>query len=63
MVSAHLRQFLHGMKFPAHRDDMVRQAKENGADQGVIETLHVLRDRTYESISDVMNEAAHVHVT
>lgn len=53
-VSADLGRFLKGVEFPAKQTDLVERAKENGANQGVIEVLSKMAEREYESMADVM---------
>ena len=53
-VSANLGRFLKGADFPAKQADLVERAKENGADQGVLEVLNNIPKRDYESMADVM---------
>ena len=53
-VSANLGRFLKGVDFPANQTDLVEHAKENGADQGVLEVLSKMPRRAYGSIADVM---------
>ena len=53
-VSANLGRFLKGADFPAKQADLVERAKENGADQGVLEVLNKMPKRDYRSMADVM---------
>ena len=53
-VSANLGRFLKGVDFPAKQTDLVEHAKENGADQGVLEVLGKMPKREYGSVADVM---------
>ena len=53
-VSANLGRFLKGVDFPANQTDLVEHAKENGADQGVLEVLSKMPRRAYKSMADVM---------
>jgi hypothetical protein len=53
-VSANLGRFLKGVDFPASQNDLVEYAKENGADQGVLEVLSKMPRRPYKSMADVM---------
>lgn len=52
-ISANLSRFLKGLDFPAQQVDLVAQAKENGADQGVLEILENMPKREYASMADV----------
>ena len=53
-VSANLGRFLKGVDFPAKQTDLVERAKENGADQRVLEVLSKMPKRDYRSMADVM---------
>lgn len=47
-------QALTGIKFPATRDDLVKQAQTNNADKHVIEVLkNMPSDDTYNTMPDV----------
>jgi hypothetical protein len=51
-----LQKHLSGVDYPAQRDDLVRAAEQNGADDGTLEVLRGLPDRTYEGPSGVSKE-------
>ncbi len=53
-ITANLGRFLKGVEFPAKQTDLVEQAKENGADQGVLEVLNKMPKRDYGSMADVL---------
>jgi hypothetical protein len=53
-VPASLDRVLKGLEFPAQQADLVAQAKENGADQGVLEMLGNMPNREYGSMADVI---------
>jgi hypothetical protein len=53
-VPASLGRVLKGLEFPAQQADLVAQAKENGADQGVLEMLGNMPNREYGSMADVI---------
>lgn len=48
-VTAHLK----GVNFPARKQDLVRQAQNNGAGQDVISMIQRLPEQDYKSIADV----------
>ncbi|MFM6950536.1 MAG: DUF2795 domain-containing protein [Novosphingobium sp.] len=50
-VSAHLK----GIEFPAEKDDLCRQAEENGVEPAVMEVLEALEEGPYEPMADVMS--------
>ncbi|MEU4549328.1 DUF2795 domain-containing protein [Nonomuraea dietziae] len=43
-----LQKHLSGVDYPASRDDLVRTAKEQGADQEMIKALQSIPDREYD---------------
>ena len=53
-VSANLARFLKGVEFPARQADLVEGAKQNGADQGVLEVLGKMPQRDYDNMAEVM---------
>ncbi len=46
---------LKGMDFPAHRDDIIEHARENGAGDDVIAMMNDMPEDDYASMSDVMH--------
>ena len=44
-----LQKHLGGVDYPASRDDLVRKAEENGADEEVLEALRGIPDREYDA--------------
>jgi len=53
-----IQKALGGMDYPASKDDLVRHAKDKGADDAVLGTLENLPDREFDSPTDVNKEAA-----
>jgi hypothetical protein len=51
-----LQKHLSGVDYPAGRDDLVRTAEQNGADEETLKALRDLPDRTYEGPSGVSKE-------
>ncbi len=49
-MSHHLK----GVAFPAHKRDLVRQARDNGADNDVLEVIEAMPEAEFESMADVM---------
>lgn len=43
-----LQKFLRGVDYPARKDDLVRHAEQQGADQEVLDTLRRIPDREYD---------------
>jgi hypothetical protein len=44
-----LQKHLGGVDYPASRDDLVKKAEENGADEDVLEALRGIPDREYDA--------------
>lgn len=53
-----IQKSLSGVDYPAGRDDLVRAAEGNGADERTLDLLRNLPDRTYEGPSGVSKEIA-----
>jgi hypothetical protein len=58
---ANITKHLKGIDFPAHLDDLVKQAKKNHADQEVIEEIKNLPDQEYHSVADIMKGYGQKH--
>ncbi|WP_349616339.1 DUF2795 domain-containing protein [Azotobacter salinestris] len=56
-ISHHLK----GIDFPAQKNDLLKQAEQNGADEEVLDTLKRMPDERYESMADVMKGYGSVH--
>jgi hypothetical protein len=42
-----------GVSYPATKDELISRARENNADQDVIQSLQSLEDTTFQSITEV----------
>jgi Protein of unknown function (DUF2795) len=51
---ANVTHHLKGMDFPAGKTDLIRHARENGADGAVLEVLEAFSEDQFESMADVM---------
>ncbi|MCP9960029.1 DUF2795 domain-containing protein [Streptomyces sudanensis] len=51
-----MQRNLSGVSYPASKDDVVRQAKENGAGKEVMEALKSLPDKEYDSPTAINKE-------
>ncbi len=51
---ANVTQHLKGVGFPAHKQDLMRTARDNGADDDVLEVIQSMPDDAFESMADVM---------
>ncbi len=50
---AQVEYYLKGISFPANKQDIIRQAEDNGADKPVLNILGSLRDKEYNSPIDI----------
>ncbi len=48
-----VEKFLKGMDFPATKEDIINKARQQGADDNVLETLRMLPDKQYNSPTDI----------
>lgn len=51
-----LAKHFHGIDFPANKQDLIEQAKKNGADEKVMNMLDQMEEREYAGMKDVMKE-------
>ncbi len=51
---ANITQHLKGCNFPCNRGELIKHAKQNGADQAVINLLQNMPDRQYVGMADVL---------
>ncbi len=48
-----IEKFLKGIDYPAHKNDLIKQAEQNGADENVRSILQQLLDQQFDSPADV----------
>ena len=48
-----LEKYLKGVDYPASKNDLIKHAQQNGADQRVLDTLKQLPDRTFDGPSGI----------
>ena len=48
-----VQKFLGGVDYPASKDDIVRTAREQGADDNVLSTLEALGPQEFNSPNDI----------
>jgi hypothetical protein len=48
-----IQKSLSGMDYPAHKNEIIDRAKDNGADKDVLDALQKLPDREYDGPSGV----------
>lgn len=51
-----VQKFLGGVDYPADKAVLVKRAKDNGADENVLNALNQMSDKTYNSPNDVSEE-------
>ncbi|WP_067633984.1 DUF2795 domain-containing protein [Actinomadura latina] len=51
-----VQKSLKGMDYPASKDDLVRHARDHGADDHIVEALQSMPDREYDGPSGVSKE-------
>ncbi|WP_019808245.1 DUF2795 domain-containing protein [Saccharomonospora halophila] len=51
-----MQKYLSGVDYPAGRDDLVRHAQDEGADDEVLDHLRTIPDRTYDGPNAVSAE-------
>jgi len=51
---SNVTQHLKGIHFPAAKQDLLRQARQNGAAQDIMDVLHAVPDQEFETAADVM---------
>ena len=49
----HVQKFLGGLDYPASKEDLMKRAEQEGADQEVRSILEQLPDQSYETPADV----------
>lgn len=53
-----VQKFLGGIDYPASKEDIVRTAKESGADENVLDALEGIPDREYDGPTAVSEAVA-----
>jgi hypothetical protein len=54
------QKFLGGMDYPASRDEIVKRAEQNGADENVLNVLRRISDRQCDGPNEVSHEISEV---
>lgn len=57
---ANIAHYLKGFDFPADKDDLVRHAREQGAEAAVLDVLRQLPEEKYENMAEVMSGVGEV---
>ncbi len=51
--AAEVQQFLHGIDYPARKNDLIKKARDNGASDDVMSVLNDFPDQDFNSPVDV----------
>ena len=57
---ANITHHLKGIDFPAGRDDLVKHAQKNDADEEILDVIRQMPDQKYGSMADVMKGVGEV---
>ena len=49
-----LLRFLHGITFPAHKDDVIHAARKNGAPNDIVGTLQELPENEFATAEELL---------
>lgn len=55
-----LQKFLKGLDYPASKDELVRHAEQQGADEDAMSVLRDLSDEEYQTPADVSKAVGNV---
>ncbi len=55
-----IQEYVKGVHYPASKQDLIRKAKERGADTSIISTLQKHPDKRYQSSIDLMMEYSEI---
>jgi len=58
---SNVSHYLKGIDFPADKEHLLQQAKKNGAEAEVLDTIKQLPEEQYQSMADVMKGYGQVH--
>lgn len=53
-----VRKYLHGLEYPAQREEIIDKAEEEGADEDILALLQQLPAKEYESPIEVSSAVA-----
>lgn len=59
--AANITQYLKGIQYPANKQSIVKLAKQNGADQSVIDSVSKLPDKEFPNMAELMKEYSRSH--
>ncbi|MBA2239307.1 MAG: DUF2795 domain-containing protein [Lysobacter sp.] len=58
---ANVQKFLKGIEYPSNKQDLIRQARDNGAPEEVIDTIESFENEEFGGPQDVMKAYGKTH--
>ncbi|MDQ3289187.1 MAG: DUF2795 domain-containing protein [Pseudomonadota bacterium] len=58
---ANVQKYLKGVEYPSNKEDLIRQARGNGAPEEVIDTIEGFEDDEFGGPQDVMKAYGNTH--
>ncbi|MDQ3270293.1 MAG: DUF2795 domain-containing protein [Pseudomonadota bacterium] len=58
---ANVQKFLKGIEYPSNKQDLIRQARDNGAPEEVIDTIESFENEEFGGPPDVMKAYGKTH--
>lgn len=58
---ANVATYLKGIDYPANKQDLLRHARQNGAEQDVVDVLERMPKQQYGNMADVMKGYGEAH--
>ncbi len=56
-----VQKFLGGLDYPAGKQDIIEKAKQEGADENILQTLEQIPDQDYSSPVAISREVGKLH--
>lgn len=58
---ANVATYLKGIDYPANKQDLLRHARQNGAEQDVVDVLERMPEQQYGNMADVIKGYGEAH--
>ncbi|AJE17096.1 MULTISPECIES: DUF2795 domain-containing protein [Stutzerimonas] len=58
---ANVATYLKGIDYPANKQDLLQHARQNGAEQDVVDVLERMPEQQYGNMADVMKGYGEAH--
>lgn len=58
---ANVATYLKGIDYPANKQDLLKHARQNGAEQDVVDVLERMPEQQYGNMADVMKGYGEAH--